>query len=241
MSQKTVVIIPTYNEIENVRLIVEAILTRYPGFHVLIVDDNSKDGTIQEVESLKKTFNHLSLICRRETVKGLGKSYITGMQWALKNGMDRIVQMDADFSHDPAAIEALLQQSESADVVVGSRYMSGTRVIDWPLWRLILSKTANYYIRCVTGLPVFDCTSGFKCWNSRVLKAINLDTIRSEGYIFQVEMTYRAYKNGFSLVEFPIVFTERKRGHSKIWKSGLCESAVTPWKLVFSNQEITHK
>jgi dolichol-phosphate mannosyltransferase len=241
MSQKVIVIIPTYNEIENVRLIIDAILTRYPEFYMLIVDDDSKDGTIEEVESLKKTFNRLFLISRRETVKGLGKSYIAGMQWALKNGMDKIVQMDADFSHDPAVIEALLRRSESADVVVGSRYISGTRVIDWPLWRLILSKAANDYIRCITRLPVSDCTSGFKCWNSRVLKAVNLDTIQSEGYIFQVEMTYRAHKNGFSVVEFPIVFTERKRGRSKIWKSGLCESAVTPWKLIFAKQGIINK
>ena len=208
----------------------------YSQIHLLVVDDDSQDGTVDEVASLQKNFERLSLIRRQGVVKGLGKSYIAGMQWALQQGMEKIIQMDADFSHDPQAISLLLEKSRESDVVVGSRYIDGGRIVNWPWQRLVASKAANGYIRLITRLPIHDCTSGFKCWNARVLKKINLGKVYSEGYAFLVETIYRAYKNGFSIVELPIVFVERERGESKIWKSGILESFFKPWKLVLADQ-----
>lgn len=224
------VIIPTYNEIENVKKIIPVVLEQNENIDVLIVDDNSPDKTGDYVESLSKDNNRIKLI-RREKKLGLGTAYITGFKYAVAHKYDYVFEMDADFSHDPNEINNFLEAIKDADVVLGSRYINGVRVLNWPMHRLLLSYFASVYTRIITGLPVKDATGGFKCFRIEVLKAIDLDRIKSNGYSFQIEMTFKAYKKGFRIKEIPIVFLDRVKGKSKMSKKIVREAIFMVWKL----------
>jgi dolichol-phosphate mannosyltransferase len=218
------VIIPTYDEIENLPRIVPAVLSQDDRLAVLIVDDNSPDGTGRLADEMAQE-NPRVFVLHRPGKAGLGKAYLAGFKWALERDYDRIFEMDADFSHDPKFLPEFLRVTDEADLVLGSRYISGVNVINWPMGRLLLSYFANVYARIVTGLPVRDSTGGFKCFRREVLEAINLDTIGSNGYAFQIEMSFRVWKRGFSIREIPIIFTDREHGQSKMSK-GIVREAV---------------
>lgn len=227
---KTIIVIPTYNEAENIGPLMAAISTAAPGIHLLIVDDNSPDGTADLAERICRKHPGFRVL-RREGPRGLGRAYICGFQKALEDGYGRILQMDADFSHDPRAIPALLAAAESADLVIGSRYCAGGGVERWPLHRVLLSKYANIYVRLITGVPTADATAGFRCWSRKALEAVQLNTISSEGYCFQVEMVYRAFRAKLKIVEVPIIFTDRRYGQSKMSGTVIWESFKMPWRL----------
>ncbi len=222
MSQKspgrTLIIIPTYNEAENIEIVIPQVLNSCPESDILVVDDNSPDGTSRIVEEISKKETRVRLLCRKGK-GGLGTAYVAGFKYAIENGYEYVVEMDADSSHEPSEIpkfqKALMNH---ADVAVGSRYAFGVSVLNWPMKRLLLSYGGNIFARVVTGVPVNDMTSGFKAFKIDVLKSINLNSIRSNGYAFQVEMNARAYRRGFKIVEVPIVFTERRVGTSKMSK-----------------------
>lgn len=224
------VIIPTYNEIENVKKIIPVVLEQNENIDILIVDDNSPDKTGDYVEKLSKENPRVKLI-RREKKLGLGTAYIAGFKYALANNYDYVFEMDADFSHDPNEINNFLEAIKDSDVVLGSRYINGVRVLNWPMSRLLLSYFASVYTRIITGLPVKDATGGFKCFRIDVLKAIDLDNIKSNGYSFQIEMTFKAYKKGFRIKEIPIVFLDRVKGKSKMSKKIVREAIFMVWKL----------
>lgn len=224
------VIIPTYNEIENVKKIIPVVLEQNENIDVLIVDDNSPDKTGDYVEKLSIENPRVKLI-RRENKLGLGTAYIAGFKYALANNYDYVFEMDADFSHDPNEINNFLEAIKDSDVVLGSRYINGVRVLNWPMSRLLLSYFASVYTRIITGLPVKDATGGFKCFRIDVLKAIDLDNIKSNGYSFQIEMTFKAYKKGFRIKEIPIVFLDRVKGKSKMSKKIVREAIFMVWKL----------
>jgi dolichol-phosphate mannosyltransferase len=211
------VIIPTYKERENVEAIIKAITSLSIAFDVLIIDDNSPDGTASIVKSLQSDIKNLHLI-EREGKMGLGTAYIAGFSWALKNNYDFIFEMDADFSHDPRDLVRLYKacHDDGADVVIGSRYISGVNVVNWPLSRVLMSYMASIYVRLVTGMKVKDTTAGFKCYKKEVLENIKPEHIKSRGYGFQIEMKYIAWKLGYKIVEVPIIFTDRKLGSSKM-------------------------
>ncbi|MCF8241116.1 MAG: polyprenol monophosphomannose synthase [Melioribacteraceae bacterium] len=230
--KKTIVIIPTYNELTNVQKIVHDLLELYPDFHILIVDDNSPDGTGKRVREMGEQDNRIQLI-EREGKLGLGTAYVKGFQYAIKNDYDIIVQMDADYSHDPNEIKTFLNMLRNCDVVIGSRYVSGVNVINWPMARLLLSWFANKYTKVITGLPLQDSTGGFKCFKKEVLQSIKLDRIGSNGYAFQIEMNFYAWKNGYKLCESPIIFTDRVEGDSKMSKKIVYEAVFMVWKLRF--------
>jgi len=215
LQQKTLVIIPTYNEKHNVRGIVDLILRQALALDVLVVDDNSPDGTATLVEEIAKANPRVHLL-RRAGKLGLGTAYIEGFRWGLARSYDFFMEIDADFSHDPREIPAFLRQMRDADLVLGSRYLNGVRVINWPFRRLMLSKAAAFYVRLITGLPMTDPTGGFKCFRRQVIETIDLNSIRSNGYAFQIEMTYKAWISGFRVFELPITFTERAGGRSKM-------------------------
>jgi dolichol-phosphate mannosyltransferase len=227
---KTLVIIPTYNESENIGRIVPLVLEKDPSIHVLIVDDNSPDGTGRIADEMASQDDRISVI-HRQSKSGLGTAYITGFKFALENGYDLVFEMDCDFSHDPKYIVEFLEAVKDADLVLGSRYISGVNVINWPMSRLLLSYYANVYSRLVTGLPVKDATSGFKCFRREVLEAIDLDRVKSNGYSFQIEMSFRAWKKGFKIKEIPIVFEDRKVGQSKMSKKIVREAVWMVWRL----------
>jgi dolichol-phosphate mannosyltransferase len=233
-SGKVLVIIPTYNEKENIQKLVREIFSLNPTIHVLIVDDNSPDGTGDIVKQLREENQNLYLI-EREGKLGLGSAYITGFKFALQNGYQYIFEMDADYSHDPKEIPSFLETIKEADVVIGSRYCKGVNVINWPLSRLILSIFANKYTRVITGLPIKDSTGGYKCFRREVLEKINLDNIRSGGYSFQIEMNYKAWKKGFRIKEIPIIFIDRSIGKSKMSKKIVREAVWMVWKLKIRN------
>ncbi|MFH0930930.1 MAG: polyprenol monophosphomannose synthase, partial [Candidatus Zixiibacteriota bacterium] len=220
---KTLVIIPTYNEKENIGKIIPLVLKQDPDIEVLVVDDNSPDGTGKIVEEIISTNRRVKLI-RRVKKSGLGTAYLAGFQYALQNGYDYIFEMDSDFSHDPAYIPYFLSAIREADLVLGSRYIKGVNVVNWPISRLILSYYANVYARWVTGLPVKDSTGGFKCFKREVLENIGLDRIHSNGYAFQIEMSFRAWKKGFKIKEIPIIFVDRREGESKMSKKIIREA-----------------
>lgn len=230
MDKKVLIIIPTYNEIENISKMISYIRENYPFIDILVVDDNSPDGTGNFVENLSQKDDHIKLIKRKGKL-GLGTAYVEGFKYALKNNYDYIFEMDADFSHDPAEIKNFLKAIENADLVLGSRYIHGVNVINWPMKRLLLSYFANYYTRVVTGLPVKDATGGFKCFRREVLEAIDLDKIKSNGYSFQIEMTFKAWAKGFKIVEIPIIFIDRVQGVSKMSKKIVREAIFMVWKL----------
>lgn len=227
---KTLVIIPTYNEQENIREIVPEVLEKDHSIDILIVDDNSPDGTGQIADEMAQE-NPRMRVLHREEKAGLGTAYKTGFRYALENGYDYVFEMDADFSHDPKYIPDFFKAIKDADLVLGSRYISGVNVINWPISRLLLSYYANVYTRWVTGLPVKDATGGFKCFRREVLEKIDLDQVQSEGYSFQIEMSLRAWKKGFKIKEIPIVFEDRRVGQSKMSKKIVREAIWRVWKL----------
>ncbi len=215
----------------NLPPLVEKLLTLSENIHLLIVDDNSPDGTGTWVQKQKNQRLHL---LSREQKNGLGRAYIAGFEWALEHHYDVIVQMDADFSHNPDDVPKLITAVEAgADLAIGSRYINGVRVINWPLRRLILSVGASYYVHAVTGLPIHDPTGGFKCWRRQTLEAIKIQNVESNGYGFQIEMTHRAWRKGFSITEVPIIFTDRFQGTSKMSWNIVFEAFFMVWKLLF--------
>lgn len=228
--KRSLIIIPTYNEIDNIPLIVPEILAQDESFEVLIVDDNSPDGTAKLVKEMQLTNQRIHLI-EREGKMGLGTAYVAGFKYAIKNKFDFIFEMDADFSHDPKSLKNLLKKAEECDLVIGSRYIAGVNVVNWPMSRLILSYSANLYTRIITGMPVRDATAGFKCYRRVVLESINLDAIKSNGYSFQIETNFKAWKKGFRICEVPIVFVDRRVGSSKMSKHIVHEAAWMVWKL----------
>ncbi len=227
---KSLVIIPTYNELDNIKKLVPDILNRYKDIDVLVVDDNSPDGTGKYIADLSLSDNRLKYM-KRERKLGLGSAYIAGFKYALQNNYEYILEMDADYSHDPIEIKNFLKAIENNDVVLGSRYLTGVNVINWPMRRLLLSYFANFYTRLITGLPVNDATGGYKCFRREVLEAINLDRVRSNGYAFQIEMTFKAWKKGFMIKEISIIFVDRMKGKSKMSKKIVREAIVMVWKL----------
>ncbi|MEG8948081.1 polyprenol monophosphomannose synthase [Rosettibacter firmus] len=229
-SLKTLIIIPTYNELDNIQELIPNILEKYPDVNILIVDDNSPDGTANYVDELSKKDSRVKLI-KREKKLGLGTAYVEGFKYMLNNGYDVAIQMDADYSHDPKEIKNFLKKIKDYDVVIGSRYINGVRVINWPIRRLLLSYFANLYTRIITGMPIKDATGGFKCFRRKVLESINLDNIHSNGYSFQIEMNFIAWKKKFKITEIPIVFVERTQGSSKMSKKIVYEAIFMVWKL----------
>jgi dolichol-phosphate mannosyltransferase len=224
------VIIPTYNERENIGPLLDCLLALPFGLDVLVVDDNSPDGTGELVDSRRQGEPRIHLI-RRPGKMGLGSAYVAGFRYALAHGAMLIFEMDADFSHDPEAIGSFLAAAEGADVVLGSRYLKGVTVVHWPLRRLILSYAANVYTRLITGLPVRDATGGFKCFRRRALESINLDQVKSDGYAFQIEMSYKCWRKGFRIVEIPITFVDRHAGESKMNRRIVWEAVWMVWRL----------
>lgn len=227
---KAIVVIPTYNERENLETVVAAVLALREGFHVLVVDDNSPDGTGEVAEGLAAVSERVHVL-RREKKEGIGPAYVAGFGRALALGATHVLQMDADLSHDPADLPRLLAASASVDLALGSRYAGGVRVLDWPLKRLLLSLGASYYVRFVLGMPVKDPTGGFKCFRREVLESLPLARLHSRGYSFQIEMTYRAWRKGWKIREIPIVFTERLHGGSKIHRNIVYEAVYVLWRL----------
>jgi len=227
---KALVIIPTYNEIHNIQKLLPDLLEMYSAIHVLVVDDNSPDGTAAYVERIGETDWRVKIIKRAKKM-GLGTAYVAGFKYALSNGYDVAIEMDADYSHDPKELEQFFDNIKDYDLVIGSRYIYGVRVINWPIRRLLLSYFANLYTRIITGMPVKDGTGGFKCFRRKVLEAIDLDAIHSNGYSFQIEMNYKAWKKGFRLIEVPITFTDRIQGTSKMSKKIVREAIYIVWKL----------
>ncbi len=230
MDKKSLIIIPTFNELENVKKLIPDILSRFENVDILIVDDNSPDGTADFVKEFSVTNNSVNVL-KREKKMGLGTAYVAGFKYALQKKYDFIFQMDADYSHDPKEIKNFLTQIELNDLVLGSRYLTGVNVVNWPMRRLLLSYFANYYTRIITGLPVKDTTGGFKCFRRKVLEEINLDKIKSNGYAFQIEMTFKAWKKGFKIGEIPIIFIDRTSGTSKMSKKIVREAITMVWKL----------
>jgi dolichol-phosphate mannosyltransferase len=232
---KSLVIIPTFNERDNITKIINAILgLGVDDLNILVVDDNSPDGTGDLVDALGRLHRQV-LLLRREGKMGLGTAYVAGFKYALEHGYDRIMEMDADFSHDPNDIPNLLDGCDKYDVTIGSRYIKGVNVVNWPLSRLLLSMGASWYTRIVTGLPVHDCTAGFVCYRRQVLEAINLENVQSDGYSFQIEMKFKAWKKGFHLGEVPIIFIDRRHGESKMSKRIVHEAYWMVWKLKFQS------
>jgi len=214
-TRRTLIVVPTYNEKDNLPSLLEA-LTAFPDeIHVLVVDDGSPDGTGDIAAQWCERTPRVHLI-RRAGKMGLGSAYVAGFRWALERDYERIFEMDADFSHDPKYVPDLLSASENADLVIGSRYLTGVNVVNWPMSRLLLSWFANKYAKFVSGLPIHDCTAGFKCFRREVLEKIDLDSISASGYGFQIELHYKAWKKGFRLAEVPIVFVDRRAGTSKM-------------------------
>jgi dolichol-phosphate mannosyltransferase len=226
----SLIVIPTYNEAENVPQIVPQILAQDPSFHVLIVDDNSPDGTARIVKGMQAAEPRIHLL-ERPGKMGLGTAYVAGFGYALANGFDFVFEMDADFSHDPNALPVLYAKAQECDLVIGSRYVSGVNVVNWPMRRLLLSYSANLYTRIITGMPIKDATAGFKCYRRRVLEAIDLQAIHSNGYSFQIETNFLAWRKGFKVCEVPIVFVDRRAGVSKMSKNIVYEAAWMVWKL----------
>jgi dolichol-phosphate mannosyltransferase len=226
---KTLVIIPTYNERESLPRIVPAVMAQ--GVRLLIVDDSSPDGTGETAEDLAQRYPGRIEVMHRTGRRGLGRSYVDGFRHALATGADVAVQMDADFSHDPHYLPDLLEAAASYDIVIGSRYVNGISVVNWPLKRLVLSTLGNRYVRAITSMPVRDCTGGFRAWRRRAIERLPLDRLVSDGYSFQVETLFEALRSGVSVVEVPIIFVERREGVSKLSKGIFFESLLMPWRL----------
>lgn len=215
---RKIVIIPTYNEKENIEKIIRAVFALKEGFHILVIEDGSPDGTAAIVKKLQGEFPDRLHMIERTGKLGLGTAYITGFKWSVQNGYDYIFEMDADFSHNPDDLPRLYEAccKEGADLAIGSRYCNGISVINWPIGRVIMSYYASVYVRTVLGMKIYDTTAGFKCYRRRVLETIDLDNVRMKGYGFQIEMKYTTYKLGFKIKEVPIIFVDRKEGTSKM-------------------------
>jgi dolichol-phosphate mannosyltransferase len=213
-----IVIIPTYNEIENIESIIRAVFSLHKTFHILIVDDNSPDKTAEKVMELQSEFQDKLFLSVRKKKSGLGTAYVHGFKWALEHNYEYIFEMDADFSHNPNDLERLYEacHSNGADLAIGSRYVTGVNVVNWPLSRVLLSYFASVYVRMITGMKIMDATAGFICYNRQVLEKINLDKIKFIGYAFQIEMKYRAFAKNFNIQEVPVIFTDRTKGESKM-------------------------
>ena len=228
--KKAIIIIPTYNEISNIQKLIPVLRGSYPEVDILVVDDNSPDGTGDYVDKLKLEDSKVQLI-KRSGKLGLGTAYVEGFKHMLKNDYQLAVQMDADFSHDPKEIKNFLALMDDYDLVIGSRYKKGVNVINWPMSRLLLSYFANIYTKVITGMPICDATGGYKCFTRKTLQSINLDTIHSNGYSFQIEMNFKTWKKGFKIKEIPIVFNDRTEGNSKMSKKIVREAIFMVWKL----------
>ena len=230
MSRK-VVIIPTYNEKENIEKIIRKVMSLPEGYHILIIDDGSPDGTANIVKGLQSEFDGKLFIVERKGKLGLGTAYIAGFKWALEHGYDYVFEMDADFSHNPDDLHKLYKAcaEEGAGLAIGSRYCNGISVVNWPIGRVIMSYYASTYVRTVLGMKIFDCTAGFKCYTRKVLETIDLDNIKMNGYGFQIEMKYTTYKLGFKIAEVPIIFINRTEGTSKM-SSGIFGEAF--WGVI---------
>jgi len=234
MKKKSIVIVPTYNEILNIEKLIFLIMNVKNNFDVLVVDDNSPDKTFDKVRKLREKFNNRLFLLLRKKKEGLGKAYLDGFNWAIKKKYDYIFQMDGDFSHDPLELDEMYKKINSgSDVVIGSRYLNGINVINWPLSRIILSKGASYYVKLITGIPISDPTSGFVGFKSKVLNSISLDKIKFIGYAFQIELKYKSWKKGFSLDEHSIIFKNRVKGKSKMNGSIIWEAIYGVLKLKF--------
>ena len=231
---KSMIIVPTYNERENIEKLINKLLSLQAGVEVLVVDDGSPDGTGEIVEGLRKNEPRIHII-HRPAKMGLGSAYVAGFKYALSLGADYVFEMDADFSHDPAAIPEFLEEIKHYDLVLGSRYLKGVTVVNWPLSRLILSYSANVYTRIVTGLPLKDATGGFKCFRRAVLESLDLDRIKSDGYSFQIEVSFHCWRKGFSIQEIPITFVDRYQGTSKMSHRIIWEAAWMVWRLRFQS------
>ncbi len=234
MSQKTLVIVPTYNERENLPPLVKRVMGLPVPVEMLVVDDNSPDGTGKLADEIAAQ-NPMFHVLHRQEKNGLGRAYCAGFKWALERDYEFIFEMDGDFSHNPDDIPAFLQAAQSADCVLGSRYRNGIRVINWPLKRLMLSMCAAKYVRVITGMPFSDPTGGFKCFRRRALASVNLDAVRSNGYSFQIEMTHKLWRQGMKIAEVPIVFTDRFLGSSKMSSKIVREALVIVWGLWLQN------
>ena len=227
---KALVIIPTYDEADNIQRVIPDVLRQSEGIDVLVVDDNSPDGTAQLVKEMMRSNPRIHLI-ERESKMGLGTAYVRGFRFAIQNSYGYVFEMDADLSHDPTELPNFLNKTRESDLIIGSRYIHGVRVLNWPIQRLLLSYFANVYTRIVTGLPLKDATGGFKCYKRAVLEAIDLDRVKSNGYAFQIEMSFRAWKKGFRLQEIPIIFADRRSGSSKMSKHIIYEAFFMVWTL----------
>ena len=232
----TLIIVPTVNERENLPTVAQRLLSLPLKVDMLIMDGNSSDGTAQIADELSAKHPEIHVIHEAKK-SGLGRAYIAGFKWALELGYEFIFEMDSDLSHDPDDVPQFIEaaNNQNADLVLGSRYSGGVRVINWPLKRLMLSRSAGIYVRLITGMPLSDPTGGYKCFRRRALQAINLDEIKSDGYSFQIEMTHRLWRDGFKIVEVPIVFTERVHGQSKLSRRIVREALLMVWRLWFQN------
>jgi dolichol-phosphate mannosyltransferase len=231
VSAKTLVVMPTYNEAENITRIIPEMLKQGPLFDVLVVDDNSPDGTAGLVKAMMPQHEGRIHIMERACKMGLGRAYVAGFKYALAKGYANVMEMDADFSHNPEVLPRFLEAIKEADLVLGSRYVSGVNVINWPLKRLLLSYGASMYTRIITGMPVKDPTGGFKCFRRQTLEALDLDRVHSNGYSFQIEMSFRIWKKGFRIKEIPIIFTDRVGGTSKMSSKIVREAVIMVWLL----------
>lgn len=236
MAADTLIIVPTYNERDNLPQLVKRLMAQPAVLDILVVDDNSPDGTGQVADEISEANPHVHVLHRSEK-NGLGRAYVAGFQWALGRGYEFIFEMDADFSHNPADIPRFLEKAREtgADLVLGTRYRDGIRVINWPLNRLLLSMAAAKYVQVITGMPVSDPTGGFKCFRRSALASIGLETVRSNGYSFQIELTHRVWRRGGIIAETPIIFTDRFQGTSKMSSGIVREALWMVWKLLFEN------
>jgi len=230
---KAIVIIPTYNEIENIKAIIEAVLAAVENINILIVDDNSPDGTAATVEEIMKSNDKIHLL-KRPGKMGLGTAYCDGFRYCLDKNFEAIFEMDADFSHDPAELPNFLETIKENDLVIGSRYIKGGGVVNWPKRRILLSYGASIYTRIITGIPIKDTTGGFKCFRAESLRKLDLSQVKSNGYGFQIELNYKLWKKGARIKEIPITFTDRRSGTSKMNKNIIWEAVFLVWKLRFS-------
>lgn len=235
MSNRSLVVVPTYNERENLTGLVRRVMALEPPVDLLVVDDDSPDGTGKLADQLGQEFEGRVHVLHRERKDGLGRAYCEGFEWALDRDYDFVLEMDGDLSHDPRDIPKLIDAAKDADLALGTRYLNGIRVINWPLSRLMLSVCAAGYVRAITGMPISDPTGGFKCFTRRALEAIDLDAVRSNGYSFQIEMTHIVWRNGLRVVEVPIIFTDRFHGTSKMSPKIVREALWMVWRLWAQN------
>jgi dolichol-phosphate mannosyltransferase len=241
--QQRIVIIPTYNEIENIEKVIKNVFAQDVAFNVLVVDDSSPDGTADKVKQLRQKYKNRLFLLERKEKDGLGRAYIEGFRWALKYNYDYIFEMDADYSHNPNDLIRLYNvcRKKGADMSIGSRYIGGVNVINWPMNRVLLSWLASKYVRLITRMPIFDTTAGFVCYHRKVLETINLDKIKFVGYAFQIEMKFKAYKLGFNVQEIPIIFTDRTKGQSKMDKRIIWEAVFGVINLKFKSLFLKNK